>query len=104
MLEVGVDFDSGTVIPLLYVVAPPTTNPLRLLRVPYGLARIDSEVDLPVAAVYRGIVETESESPRLSRDLIRDCNLDVWLLDSSEGAFAIKSLGALVAIASLLYW
>ena len=41
-----VGFDSGTVIPLLYVVALPTTNPLRLLRVPYRLVRIDSEVDL----------------------------------------------------------
>ena len=65
--------------------------------------------------MYLGIVETESGSPRLSRDLIRDCNLSMRLLDSSVGAFAITSLGALrrtfvdsspcaLAAASLLYW
>jgi hypothetical protein len=37
--------DSSIVIPLLYVVPLPTTNPLRLLLVPYRLVRIDSEVD-----------------------------------------------------------
>jgi len=45
LLEVRVDFDSGTVIPLLYVVALQTTNPLRLLQVPYRLIRLGSEVD-----------------------------------------------------------
>ena len=54
--------------------------------------------------MYLGIVETESGSPRLSRDLIRDCDLRMRLLDSSVGAFAITSLGALFAVASLLYW
>ena len=54
--------------------------------------------------MYLGIVETESGSPRLSRDLIWDCNLGIRLLDSSVGAFAITSLGALFAVASLLYW
>jgi hypothetical protein len=54
--------------------------------------------------VYLGIVETESESTRLSRNLIRDCDLRMRLLDSSVGAFAITSLGALFAVASLLYW
>jgi hypothetical protein len=39
--------DSSIVIPLLYVVALPTTNPLRLLLVLYRLVRIDSEVDFP---------------------------------------------------------
>ena len=48
--------------------------------------------------MYLGIVETESGSPRLSRDLIRDCNLGMWLIDSSVGAFAITSLGALFAV------
>jgi hypothetical protein len=101
LFAVGVVFDSGTVIPLLYVVAPPTTNPLRLLQVPYRLDRLDSEVDLPVSAVCLGIVETESGSPRLSWDLIRVCNLCMWLLYSSVGAFAITSLCAHTA-ASLL--
>jgi len=55
-LAVGVGFDSGTVIPLLYVIASPTTDPLQLLRVPYRLVRVASEVDFPVAAVYLGIV------------------------------------------------
>jgi len=50
-----------------------------------------------------GIVGTESGSPSLSRDLIRDCNLDMRLRDSSVGVFAIPSLGAHAA-ASLLYW
>jgi len=54
--------------------------------------------------VYLGIVETESGSPRLSGDLIRGCNLDMRLLDSSVGVFAITSPGALFAVASLLYW
>ena len=54
--------------------------------------------------MYLGIVESESGSPGLSRDLIRDCNLDMWLLDSSAGVFAITSLGALFAIVSLPYW
>jgi len=54
--------------------------------------------------VYFGIVETESGSPRLSRDLLRDCDLRMRLLGSSVGAFAITSLGALFAVASLLYW
>jgi len=103
LLAVGVVFDSGTVFPLLYVVAPLTANPFRLLQVPYRLVRLYSEVDFPVAAVYLGIVETESGSPRLSRDLIRDCNLDMRFLDSYVGVFAITSLGAHAA-ASLLYW
>ena len=47
--------------------------------------------------MYLGTAETESGSPRLSRDLIRDCNLDMRLLDSSVGAFAIISLRAHVA-------
>jgi len=54
--------------------------------------------------VYLGIVETESGSPRLSRDLIRVCNLCMRLLDSSVGAFATTSVRALFAVASLLYW
>jgi len=53
--------------------------------------------------VYLGIVETESGSPRLSRDLIRDCNLTMRLLDPSVGVFAVTSLGALFAVASLLW-
>jgi len=85
---------SGTVIPLLNNVPPPTTNPLQLLRVPYQLIRLDSEVDFPVAAAYLRIVETELGSPRLSRDLIRDCNLCMRFLDSSVGAFASTSLRA----------
>jgi len=48
--------------------------------------------------VYLGIVETESGSPRLSWDLIRDCHLDMSLLDSSVGAFAITSLRALFPV------
>jgi len=98
LLAVGVDFDSGTVIPLLHVVAPPTTHLIRLLQVSCRLVRSDSEVDFPVAAVYLGIVETESGLPRLSRDLIRDCNLGMQLLDSSVGAFTITSLRALFAV------
>jgi hypothetical protein len=43
--------------------------------------------------VYLGIVETQSGSLRLSRDLIRDCDLSMRLLDSSVGVFAITSLG-----------
>jgi len=100
---VGVVYDSGTVIPLLYVVAPLKANPFRLLRVPYRLVRLYSEVDLPVAAVYLGIVETESGSPRLNQDLIRDCSFNMRFLDSYVGVFAITSLGAHAA-ASLLYW
>ena len=41
--------------------------------------------------MYLGIVKTESGSPRLSRDLIRGCNITMRLLDSSVGAFAITS-------------
>jgi len=37
-------------------------------------------------------------SPRLNRGLIKDCDLDMWLLDSFVGAFAITSLHALFAI------
>jgi len=48
--------------------------------------------------VYLKIVETESGSPRLSLDLIRDCNMGMRLLDSSVGVFAITSLGALFAV------
>jgi hypothetical protein len=44
------------------------------------------------------IVETESGSPRLCRDLIRDCDLCMRLLDSSVGAFAITSLRALFPV------
>ena len=47
--------------------------------------------------MYLGIVETELGSPRLSRDLIRDCNLDMRL-DSTVGVFAITSLRALFAV------
>jgi hypothetical protein len=54
--------------------------------------------------VYLRIVETESGSPRLSRDLIRDRDMRMRLLDSSVGAFAITSRGALFAVASILYW
>jgi len=54
--------------------------------------------------VNLGIVETELGSPRLSRDLIRDCNSCMRLLDSSVGVFAITSLGAHLAVASHLYW
>jgi len=45
--------------------------------------------------VYLGIVQTESESPRLSQDLMWDCDLGMQLLDESVGVFAITSLGAL---------
>ena len=45
-----------------------------------------------------GIAETESGSPRLSRNLIRVCNCCMRLLDSSVGAFAITSLCALFAV------
>ena len=48
--------------------------------------------------MYFGISETESGSPRLSRDLIRDCDLDMWLLDSSVGVFTITSLRPLFAV------
>jgi hypothetical protein len=48
--------------------------------------------------VYLKIVETESGSPRLSRDLIRDYNMGMWRLDSSVGEFAISSLGALFVV------
>jgi hypothetical protein len=54
--------------------------------------------------VYLGIVETESGSQKLTRDLTGDCDLRMRLLDSSAGPFAITSLGALFAIASLLNW
>jgi len=54
--------------------------------------------------VYLGSVETESGSPRQSRDLIRDCDLRMRHLDSFVGPFAITSLSALFAVASLLYW
>jgi hypothetical protein len=54
--------------------------------------------------VYVVIVETEWGSPRLSRDLIRVSILCMRLLDASVGVFAITSLLALFAIASLLYW
>ena len=60
----GVVFDSGMVIPLLYVVAPPTSNALQ--------------------PCISGLL-------RLSRDLFRDCNLGMWLIESSVGAFAITS-------------
>ena len=56
-----------------------------------------------MSVVYLGIVETDLGSPRLSRDLVRDCNLDMRLIDSSEGVFAITSLCAHAA-ASVLYW
>jgi hypothetical protein len=61
LLAVRVVFDSVTVIPLLYVEAPPTTNPLRLLRVPYRLFRLDSKVDFQQQLCI-------SRLSRLSRD------------------------------------
>ena len=76
--------------------ALPTTNPFQLLLVPSQLVRIDSEVDFPSQLCVSGL-------PRMSRDLIRDRNLGMRLLDSSVGAFAITSLGA-HADASLLHW
>jgi hypothetical protein len=94
---------SGTVIPVLYVVAQPTTNPSWFLCVPHLLVRIDSEVDFQVAAWYLEIVEIESGSPRPSWHLSRVCNLCMRLVDSPVGAFAITSLPALFAVASLLY-
>ena len=39
-----------------------------------------------------------SELSRLSLDLIWDCNLDMWLLDSYVEVLAITSLHALFAI------
>jgi hypothetical protein len=39
--------DPGIFIPLLYIVALPMTNPLRLLLVQYRLVRIDYEFDFP---------------------------------------------------------
>jgi hypothetical protein len=48
--------------------------------------------------VYLGIVENESGSLRLSRDLIWVCNLVMQLLDASVGAFAITSRGVLFAV------
>jgi len=60
LLEVGVHFDSGEVIPLWYLIALPMTNPLWDLQVPYQLVRLDFQVNIPVAAVYLGIAETES--------------------------------------------
>jgi hypothetical protein len=51
-----------------------------------------------------GIAKTELESTRQSRDLNRDCDLRMPILDSSVGAFAVTSLGALFAVASLFYW
>jgi hypothetical protein len=45
--------------------------------------------------VYLRIVETELGLPRLSRDLIRVCNLCMRLLAASVGAYAITSLLAL---------
>ena len=65
--------------------------------------------------MYLEIVEPELGSPRLSCDLIRECNMGMWHLDSSAGVFAITSLGALhrtfgdsspclLAAASLVYW
>jgi hypothetical protein len=38
-------FDYGTVIPRFYDIALQTTDPIWLVRVPYRLVRIDSEVD-----------------------------------------------------------
>ena len=54
--------------------------------------------------MYLRIVETQSGSPGLSQDLVWDCNLDIRFPDSSTRAFAITSLGALFAVATLLYW
>jgi len=74
---VEVVFDSGTVIPLLYIVAPPRTNPWQLCI---------------------------SELPRLSWNFIRVCNLGMWLLDSFVSEFAITSLRALFATRLLFWW
>jgi hypothetical protein len=48
--------------------------------------------------VYLKIVETESELPKLCRDLIQDYNMVMRLLDSSVGEFAITPLGALFVV------
>jgi len=53
--------------------------------------------------MYPGIVMTELGSPRLSRDLIRDCNFDMRFLDSYASVFAITSLSSHAA-ATVLYW
>ena len=58
----------------------------------------------PVAAVYLGIVETESELLRLSQNLIWGFNFGKLLLNSSVGAFAITSPGAHFAVGSLFNW
>jgi hypothetical protein len=86
----------GTVIPLLNVVAPPTTDLIRLLQVPYRSIRLDSEVDFQLQLGILGLL-------RLSQDLIQDCNLTMRLLDPSVGVFAITSLGAPFASANL-FW
>jgi len=91
-LAVGVVLESGMVNPHFYITAPTRSHLLQLLRLSCWLVKIDSEVDIPVAAVYLRILETESGLPRLSRVLILDCNYDMQLLDSSVGAFAITSL------------
>jgi len=83
---VEVAFDSGTVICLVYVIAPTTTNALWLLLAPSQFVRLDSAVDFQWQLLILGL-------SRLSWDIIRDCNLDIQLLDSSAGVFGITTLG-----------
>jgi hypothetical protein len=47
------------------------------------------------------IAESKSSTPRLSRDLIRVCNLFTQHLDSSVGAFATTSISAHFAVLGL---
>jgi len=53
---------------------------------------------LSIAAAYLSIEETKWGLPRMSWDHIQDCSLNLQLLDSSVGVFAITSVGALFAI------
>jgi len=95
LLVVVLVLHSSIVIPLLYIAPALTTNPLQLLLVPYLLVKPDAEVTFWRQLCIWGF-------SRLGQDLFRDCNMGMWLIDSSVGAFAITSLHPGLA-ASLLF-
>jgi len=66
--------NSGTVIPLsLKVVAPPTTNLIRRLTVPYQFViRLDSEL---IRKLIFAVASAMSGSPSLRRHRIGHCNI-----------------------------
>jgi len=91
------------VIPLLYVIALQTIDPLLLLQMPYWLVRLHYHDEFPLSAEYFGIVETESELLRLSQDLIWVCILCMRLLDWSVGAYPITPQCALFDVLGVQY-